>query len=127
MESVNQRFRYIDIQITLHQRKLHLPYCPSTVQPESPTPSASSELEMIIYQDLYLMPALLKAHGSIMGITFLIILPLGAWCVRLIQSKNGVWVHVAVQLLGWAMMLAGLGLGIKAGSIIDIVCFVHVP
>ena len=78
---------------------------------------------MIDVQELYLLPALLKAHGSIMGITFLIILPLGAWCIRLVQSKNGVWLHVTVQLLGWVMMLAGLGLGIKAGTIIDIVSF----
>ena len=76
---------------------------------------------MIIYQDLYLMPALLKAHGSIMGVTFLIVLPFGAWCVRLVQSKYGVLLHVAVQLLGWIMMLAGLGLGTKTGTIVDTV------
>jgi hypothetical protein len=76
---------------------------------------------MIIYQDLYLMPALLKAHGSIMGAAFLIVLPFGAWCVRLVQSKHGVLLHVAIQLLGWIMMLAGLSLGIKAGTIVDIV------
>ena len=80
---------------------------------------------MINYEELYLMPALLKAHGSVMGVAFVIVLPLGAWCLRLVQSKNGVWLHVALQILGWVMMLAGLGLGIKAGSIVDIVGLVH--
>jgi hypothetical protein len=92
----------------------------------SSTSLSSAALKMINYEELYLMPALLKAHGSVMGTTFVIILPLGAWCVHLIQSKNGVWIHVAVQLLGWVMMLAGLGLGTKAGTIVDIVSFNHV-
>ena len=95
----------------------------SSLQIESLASRTIAILKMINYEELYLMPALLKAHGSVMGTTFLIILPLGAWCARLFQSKNGVWLHVAVQLLGWVMMFGGLGLGTKAGSIVDIVRF----
>jgi hypothetical protein len=78
--------------------------------------TASAE---VIYQELHLVPTLLKAHGLVMSIAFVIIMPLGALLIRTLKFKGGVWVHVACQLLGWVLMLAGLALGVRTGKIID--------
>ncbi|KAK2760332.1 hypothetical protein FQN54_002400 [Arachnomyces sp. PD_36] len=78
--------------------------------------NASAE---ILYQDLHLVPKFAKAHGIVMGVAFVIILPLGAILVRLLKFKGAVWVHVACQLIGWVLMLAGLATGIKVGKILD--------
>lgn len=53
-----------------------------------------------------------------MSITFLIIFPLGAWVVHLVQSSKRVWLHASIQLVGWVMMLAGLAIGTRMGQII---------
>lgn len=67
------------------------------------------------------MPDLAKAHGTVMGVTFVIVFPLGAVLMRVAKFKGAVWVHAAVQLLGWALMIAGLGLGVRLGKIVDYV------
>lgn len=79
-------------------------------------------MQKIIFQDLYLVPTYAKTHASLMSIAFLIIFPLGAWLVRLVQSKNSVWLHAACQLLGWVMILAGLAVGTRMAQIIGRVC-----
>ena len=52
------------------------------------------------------------AHGAIMGLTFVIVFPLGAVIIRLCSIKALVWVHAMVQIFGYILALAGLGLGI---------------
>lgn len=76
---------------------------------------------MIIYEDLHLLPSFAKAHGILMGIAFVVVYPLGAWIIRLVRSSKSVWIHVAVQILGWGMMLAGFGIGIRMAKILDMV------
>ncbi|RJE25924.1 integral membrane protein [Aspergillus sclerotialis] len=56
-----------------------------------------------------------------MAITFVIVLPLGAVLMRVARFKGAVWVHAAWQLMGWALMIAGLGIGVRLGKIIDYV------
>lgn len=73
---------------------------------------------MIIFQDLYLVPAYAKTHASLMSIAFLIIFPFGAWIVRLLRSSKSVWIHAFIQLVGWVMMLAGLAIGTRMAQII---------
>jgi predicted phage tail protein len=75
----------------------------------------------VIFEDLHLVPDLAKAHGTVMGVTFVIVFPLGAVLMRVAKFKGAVWVHAAVQLLGWALMIAGLGLGVRLGKIVDYV------
>ncbi|KAK2740718.1 hypothetical protein FQN55_008772 [Onygenales sp. PD_40] len=82
------------------------------------TLSAPASAE-IIYQDLPLVPKLAKTHGVVMGVAFTIMFPLGALLVRALKTKETVWVHVAFQLVGWVLMIAGLATGIKVGKILD--------
>ncbi|KAL3469176.1 hypothetical protein BJX99DRAFT_81066 [Aspergillus californicus] len=73
----------------------------------------------IIYEDLHLVPAFAKAHGIVMGVAFGVLFPLGAIILRVIRSKYGVRAHAACQLLGYALMIAGLATGIRVGKILD--------
>lgn len=76
----------------------------------------------VLYQDLKLVPALAKAHGSVMGIAFVLAFPLGALLIHVLKSKLRVWIHISLQLTGWVLMLAGLATGIRVGKILDRVC-----
>lgn len=79
----------------------------------------------IIYADLPKVPSLAKAHGILMGLTFAVILPLGALIIRIPNLKYGVWMHAAWQLIGWACMIAGMVMGIRMGNILDRVSYAH--
>lgn len=50
-----------------------------------------------------------KAHGSLMGIAWVAVLPCGAIMMRL--GWGGVWAHAALQTLGSLMVIAGYGIG----------------
>ena len=54
----------------------------------------------------------IKAHGTIMAFTFVIVFPLGALLIRLASFKGLVWVHAAIQGFGYLSAFTGLGLGI---------------
>lgn len=73
------------------------------------------------YDQFDKIPSLTTAHGTLMGLTFVVLLPLGSLLIRLVKSKYGIWIHVACQLIGWVMMLAGLAMGIQLADIVDIV------
>lgn len=75
----------------------------------------------VIFEDLHLVPKLVKAHGWIMATTFLIIFPLGAVLIRFAKFKGAVWVHAALQLVGWVLIIAGLAIGIRMAKILDYV------
>ena len=52
------------------------------------------------------------AHGVVLALAFVGVLPLGAILVRLpLLGRFGVWIHAACQMLGWALGAVGLGLG----------------
>ncbi|KAL5365357.1 hypothetical protein BJX96DRAFT_169032 [Aspergillus floccosus] len=73
----------------------------------------------IIYEDLPLVPKYATAHGVTMSIAFVVIFPLGAILLRVPQSKISVSIHIACQILGVALMIAGLATGIRVGKILD--------
>jgi hypothetical protein len=52
------------------------------------------------------------AHGILMGLAFLIFLPLGAILLHLFSFPGLVWLHAGTQLFAWALSIAGMGLGI---------------
>ena len=67
------------------------------------------------------MPNYAKAHGILMGLAFVVVLPGGAILMRLLSTKGktAVWVHVVIQLVGWVLMISGLAMGVKVGKILD--------
>ncbi|KAK4442821.1 cytochrome b561/ferric reductase [Podospora aff. communis PSN243] len=73
----------------------------------------------IIFQDLPKVPSLATAHGTSMGLAFVVFFPLGALLVRFINSKHTVWIHAFCQLIGLALTIAGLATGIRMAKIID--------
>ncbi|KFY46161.1 hypothetical protein V494_00578 [Pseudogymnoascus sp. VKM F-4513 (FW-928)] len=75
----------------------------------------------IIFADLPLVPNYAKAHGILMGLAFVVVLPGGAILVRLLSSKGktAVWLHIGLQLVGWVLMISGLAMGAKVGKILD--------
>ena len=88
----------------------------------SQTPSGNlgpRPIPNIIFEDLPKVPAFATAHGTSMGLAFVVFLPLGAFLIRFVRSKGSVWIHAACQLLGLALAIAGLATGIRLGRIID--------
>lgn len=79
----------------------------------------SLETPNIVYGDLPKVPSLAKAHGSLMGLAFVVIFPIGAVLVRAVRTKNAIWIHATCQLVGWILMIGGLVCGIKMGKILD--------
>lgn len=69
--------------------------------------------------DLSLGRRLLKAHGTLMGVAWLIVYPAGAVLMRL--RWGGVWTHVFVQALGTSMVIAAFGLGYSLSGTYGIV------
>jgi hypothetical protein len=51
------------------------------------------------------------AHGIVYAIAFVLVFPAGALLLRLFPSRNLVWYHTAVQIVGIIFMFAGFGLG----------------
>jgi hypothetical protein len=72
----------------------------------------------IIWEDLPLVPNYCKAHGTLMSITFLLVFPLGAILTRLVKPTKRVWIHAPVQLLGVALLISGLAIGIRMADIL---------
>ncbi|ELR08723.1 hypothetical protein VC83_07400 [Pseudogymnoascus destructans] len=59
--------------------------------------------------DIALGKRLLKAHGTLMGVAWLIVYPAGAILMRL--RWGGVWAHVFIQLVGTSMVIAAFAIG----------------
>ena len=52
------------------------------------------------------------AHGTIMGLAFVLFYPIGAMTIRLLSFPGVVWVHAGMQAFAYLFALTGLGLGI---------------
>ncbi|OBT74504.1 hypothetical protein VF21_06924 [Pseudogymnoascus sp. 05NY08] len=59
--------------------------------------------------DIALGKRLLKAHGTLMGVAWLIVYPAGAILMRL--RWGGVWAHVFIQVVGTSMVIAAFAIG----------------
>ena len=49
------------------------------------------------------------AHGVIMGLAFALLFPSGAIMIRLLSFTGLVWVHAGVQMIAYALAIAGMG------------------
>lgn len=49
------------------------------------------------------------AHGVIMGLAFALLFPSGAIMMRLLSFTGLVWLHAGVQMLAYALAIAGMG------------------
>lgn len=79
----------------------------------------------IDFANLYKVPNYAKAHGTLMGLAFVVVYPFGAITIRLVKAKNVVWIHAACQLTGWVVMITGLAMGISMASILDLVSVMY--
>ncbi|KAI9040171.1 cytochrome b561 domain-containing protein [Aspergillus affinis] len=73
----------------------------------------------IIFEDLHLVPKLVKSHAIVMGLAFTVMMPLGVLVIRFLRVKGTIWIHAVWQMLSWILMLAGLATGIRVGKIVD--------
>lgn len=52
------------------------------------------------------------AHGTIMGLAFVLFFPIGGIIIRVLSFRGLIWVHAGLQLLTYTLALAGMGLGV---------------
>jgi len=55
---------------------------------------------------------LMMAHGILASLAFVILLPIGGILIRLASFRGLVWVHAAIQILGYLMFIAAFGIGV---------------
>lgn len=55
-----------------------------------------------------------KAHGIVMGVTVVLLFPIGAILMRTI---GGVWIHASFQIFSLMALIAGFGLGVKLSKL----------
>jgi hypothetical protein len=67
-----------------------------------------------------------KLHGIIMGLTVVVIFPLGAMSGklfnRIFSQRTLFWAHICCQTLGLAMLITGFGLGVWVAILHNEVC-----
>ncbi|KAF7889144.1 hypothetical protein EAF00_009444 [Botryotinia globosa] len=78
----------------------------STDSSSSSSSSSSSGLSPVQSYDM--------AHGIIMGITVVLLFPLGALSMRVFGRP---WLHAILQILSFSFLIVGLGLGIKLAGL----------
>lgn len=62
-----------------------------------------------------------KAHGIIMGLTFVILFPLGGLIMRILGFGGVVWFHAAWQILSLLLFTAAFGIGVHMAEELDYV------
>ncbi|USP78676.1 CBD9-like protein [Curvularia clavata] len=94
------------------KRQAELPYCDelpnggaangnsNTFNPITATGSLKNRREMLI------------AHGVLAALAFVIFFPVGGIAIRLVSMSGIAWLHGAFQIFGYAVYIAGAGLGI---------------
>lgn len=66
------------------------------------------------------------AHGTLMASAFALVFPLGAILLRMLPvSRRPVRAHYALQMLGYAMVLGGMGLGLWLGLEVRYLDYAH--
>ena len=61
------------------------------------------------------------AHGVLMSLAVIVFFPLGGVLIRLLKHPSTARIHIALQLLGLAVLIAGFGLGLWVQDQINIV------
>ena len=51
------------------------------------------------------------AHGLLMALAVIVFFPLGGVLIRLLKNPSTVKIHIALQVIGLAVLIAGFGLG----------------
>lgn len=70
--------------------------------------------------ELSALNRLYKAHGSLMGVAWVAVLPCGAMIMRL--GWGGAWAHAGLQTLGSLMVIAGYGAGYRLAQQKTLAC-----
>lgn len=58
-----------------------------------------------------------KAHGVLMSLAFVVVMPFGVLLIRVIKPERRVWIHAFCQMVGWLLMVAGLATGGRIAKI----------
>lgn len=61
------------------------------------------------------------AHGVLMSLAVIVFFPLGGVLIRILKNPSTVKIHVALQIIGLAVLIAGFGLGLWVQDQINIV------
>jgi Cytochrome domain of cellobiose dehydrogenase/Eukaryotic cytochrome b561 len=63
-------------------------------------------------------PSMKIAHGSLLGVCMVLLLPSGA-ALRRLAPRSSIWLHAGWQMFGWCVALAGMGIGIWMALVSD--------
>lgn len=72
--------------------------------------SSSSSSSSSVSNDFSKVQSYDKAHGVIMGLTVVLLFPLGALSMRIFGRP---WLHATLQIFSFILLIVGLGLGIE--------------
>ncbi|KAI9641546.1 hypothetical protein NHQ30_010358 [Ciborinia camelliae] len=78
------------------------------------TPSSSSSSSSSVSGGSSPVQTYDKAHGIIMGVTVVLLFPLGALSMRIFGRP---WLHATLQIFSFIFLIVGLGLGIKLAGL----------
>ncbi|RDL42332.1 CBD9-like protein [Venustampulla echinocandica] len=85
------------------------PTSSSSSDPDSDDPDSQSSSNDFT-PDFKTIEQYLKAHGIIMGVTVVLLFPLGSIFMRTVRHP---WIHAAIQIFSLCAMIVGLALGVK--------------
>ncbi|KAA8563635.1 hypothetical protein EYC84_011658 [Monilinia fructicola] len=80
----------------------------------SPSPGSSSSSSSSASSGSSPVQSYDKAHGIIMGMTVVLLFPLGALSMRIFGRP---WLHATLQMFSFIFLIVGLGLGIKLAEL----------
>lgn len=80
----------------------------------SPSPGSSSSSSSSASSGSSPVQSYDKAHGIIMGMTVVLLFPLGALSMRIFGRP---WLHATLQMFSFIFLIVGLGLGIKLAGL----------
>lgn len=63
------------------------------------------------------------AHGIMASVAWVVFFPLGSVALRLIKTRNSIWIHAGIQGFSIALLTAALGTGILLAQRTDQVGF----
>jgi len=68
---------------------------------------------------------LVKIHGGIAALVFVILFPTGGILIRLANFRGGMWIHVGLQALAWILAFGAIGLGIYLATDMNLLKTAH--